>query len=379
MHIGLLGHGVVGSGVEKIILQNQTMAIQIDKILVKDDAEKTQANMVLDFKEILEDNQIDTVVECIGGLEPSHSYCLQALNKGKNVVTSNKAMVATFFDELVAAAKANNVKLLFEASVGGGIPWIHNLIKTKRVDLVTGYKGIFNGTTNYILDQMFKNNCEFAQALQQAQKLGYAERDPSNDIDGIDVKYKCCISANVAYDTSCKLDSIDTFGIRNITTADIEYCKNNKLVCKLLGQSSLNKNTKELDIYVQPEFVDDMFAHVTSNYNFIRLYCNTLESSSFMGQGAGSLPTAHAIIQDLCSLKENEQLNYESTNTYSINNTAKRSYYVRTTDTGTFKDVLASQISNTQLLTKPIEVHSMNKLVKQTTDERIFIAGVKND
>ncbi|MBR3348536.1 MAG: homoserine dehydrogenase, partial [Solobacterium sp.] len=230
--IGLLGHGVVGSGVRKIIDDGATWEVrelEVSRILVKDESELTDPRCTLDFDEILNDPEITIIAECMGGLEPAHTFAKKALEKGKYVVTSNKKMLATFCEDLFETAVKNGVTVHYEASCGGGIPWMASLDRTRRVDDIDSFRGIFNGTTNYILERMKKEGKDFDEMLAEAQKLGYAERDPSDDIDGFDVKYKVSLSCVKAFDTLQDIDDITTFGIRNIRKEDLQYCADNNL------------------------------------------------------------------------------------------------------------------------------------------------------
>ena len=200
MKIGLLGHGVVGGGVRKIIDEGATWEVrelEVVRILVKDEVEMTDPRTTMDPDDILNDPQIEVVAECMGGLEPAHTLAKKALQKGKHVVTSNKKMLATYCEDLFETARQNGVTVHYEASCGGGIPWMASLDRTRRVDDIDSFRGIFNGTTNYILSRMYSEGTDFAQMLKEAQKLGYAERDPSDDIDGHDVKYKVVLCQGI--------------------------------------------------------------------------------------------------------------------------------------------------------------------------------------
>lgn len=306
MNIGLLGCGVVGSGVKEII-DSMNADIKITKILVKDINEIDDERRTTDINDLL-GSDIDLIVECIGGIDIPLNYISKALNAKKNVVTSNKKVMATNYEYLINLAAKNNVTLAFEASVGGGIPWMENIRHTKRVDKIYAFEGIFNGTTNYILDSMTTQGKDFDVVLKEAQSLGYAESDPTDDIDGHDVKYKCCLSANVIWNTSLNLDDILYFGIRNITKKDIDFALKNNRIPKLIGKGS--KNEKNINIFVLPHFIKDNenIAHVSKNLNCTKLNSEFLGESSYIGQGAGKYPTAHAVVQDIVSIYENQNL-----------------------------------------------------------------------
>lgn len=387
MKIGVLGYGVVGTGVCEIIdAQNKQgdYDLEVDKIFVRPTREITDPRMTSQVEDILQNDKIDIVVECMGGLEPAYSYVKQALLNGKDVVTSNKAMMATYYQDLMDTAARLNRHLLFEASVGGGINWMHNIGISKRVDDIENFRGILNGTTNYILDCMFSEGKDFAEILKEAQDLGYAEADPSSDIDGDDVRFKCCLTSNVIWNTSVDLNNIDTLGIRHITKKDIDYCKSHNLVCRLIGNGIRNGNS--YSVYVQPEFLsmDNLLAHVTSNYNCGEIQGKTCGKSFFIGQGAGKLPTANAVLQDCMSLvsKCRSRLNNLTeadgkVATSSINNEdVCGSYYIRGKHIEVFEDWAKEKIDEETILTKPVSIHELVSCLKDLDDPQYFIAGI---
>jgi homoserine dehydrogenase len=223
MKIGLLGFGVVGRGVYEITASRPDM--QVTKVLCLEDINLPDAQAVKDFKEILNDAEIDTVVEAIGGLHPAYDFVRAAMEAGKNVVTSNKALIANFYDELLPLSKEKGVMLRCTAAVGGGIGWLSELERVRRVETISRVGGIMNGTCNYILDSMTRLGLTYADALRQAQELGYAEANPSTDVDGIDTWHKLIISSNVAFGVSLDKAGIPAAGIRNITAEDVENFK----------------------------------------------------------------------------------------------------------------------------------------------------------
>ena len=220
MNIGLLGFGVVGGGVWELAAGRQD--VNVTRVLVRRPKEGLPAAVTTtDVNDILGDDTIDTVVEVMGGLHPAYEYVSAALARGKNVVTANKALIAAYYQELTALAKEKGVALRCTAAVGGGIPWLVNLARVKRLDTVCEVGGIMNGTTNFIMDAMHKSPVSFDAILKEAQALGYAEADPSADIDGDDIRRKLCISANIAFDAVLDETAIPTFGIRTVTAEDI--------------------------------------------------------------------------------------------------------------------------------------------------------------
>lgn len=308
MNIALLGHGVVGRGVDEIV-SSRTPTLSVTKILELPDR-CTEPRMTSNYDEILADKSIEAVVECMGGLEPAHTFIMQALAAGKHVVTSNKAVVAAYFEEFTACADEHGVSLFIEATCGGGIPWIASIEKVRRIDEVESFKGILNGTTNYILDAMHKHNAEFADVLAMAQELGYAERDPSADIDGVDVCNKTIISASVAFGVACTHD-VPVTGIRNVSKKDMEMLSRHGRGLKLLGHGVCRDG--HYAVAVEPVAVaqDSLEANVPDNFNLASVVGTTIGELKFYGQGAGSLPTGNAMVQDLLDLQAGRRPTYD--------------------------------------------------------------------
>lgn len=376
MKIGLLGYGTVGTGVD-LLGANQTN-LSIAKILMISESECIDPRMTANYDEIVEDSSIDIIVECIGGLEPAHTFCKKALEHGKAVVTSNKAMMAHYYEELVLLSNKYHTPLCFEASVGGGIPWIVNMQLAKQIDSLTGFKGIFNGTTNYILDKMTIEDCSFGEALKQAQQKGYAEADPKNDLNGFDTANKVCLSANIAWDTVTHLEDFLWLGIENIDKKDILYAKQHNKVCKLIGQGSFEQG--KYTLCVMPEFVDhkDSLSLIAQNNNGLELFSPSVGCLRFEGQGAGKLPTAHAIIQDCQSIVRNKVIPLSCQNEITLDDeTLLKNYYLRCSDPSYFKDIAETYIENNILITKPISLHTLRNHIQESHDEHLFVAGVK--
>ena len=297
MNIALLGFGVVCTGVYEIL--KTLPEYNVKRILIRNPAKLTMDCMTLDFSDIENDSEIDLVVEAIGGLHPAREYILASLNAKKHVVTANKAVVAAYFEEFIAAAKKNGVKFMVEATSGGGIPWIKNLQRVGRIDDVTELHGIMNGTSNFILSAMTNEGKDFSDVLKTAQELGYAEADPSADIDGDDVRNKCAISASIAFGCSVDVNSILQSGIRHISKSDIDWCRENGLVCKLFATAK--RDGDSFDAVVEPVLLpcDTVEANVPRNYNITCLYGETIGEVKLYGQGAGGFPTGNAIVQDI--------------------------------------------------------------------------------
>ena len=317
MKIAILGFGTVGSGVYEIAktLKN----IEVKKVLEKD---LSKINIATDnYDEIINDKEIELVVECMGGLHPAYEFIMQALKSKKSVVSANKAVIAKYLDEFLQAAKENNVEFRFEASVGGGIPCLAGIQKVRRVENIDKFYGIFNGTSNFILDNMYRFENEFFTTLKTAQELGYAEADPSADIDGYDVTNKVIISFALAYDGFIK-NEFPCFTMRNITKEDILYFKKKGLIAKYIGEATTVGNEYEASVMLNLFPTNALEGNVLSNYNIVTVQSHTMGEVKFYGQGAGKLPTANAIIQDILDIQANISFNpisIEKKYSYSAN------------------------------------------------------------
>lgn len=296
MKIAILGYGTVGRGVDQIIAE-RVDGVEVTRILELPDR-LSDPRMTASYDDILADDEIGLVVECMGGVEPARTYIMAALESGRHVVTSNKAVVAAHFGEFAAASSASGAGLYVEAAVGGGVPWIASVEKARRIDEVTSFSGIMNGTTNYIVDAMRRQGADFAEVLAEAQRLGYAERDPSADIDGIDVLNKTIISASVAFDVACE-KSLPASGIRNLTKADLELFAAHGRTVKLLGHGVASDGRYAAAVEPVAVPADSLEASVPGNFNLLTLEGATVGELKFYGQGAGSLPTGNAIVQDV--------------------------------------------------------------------------------
>ena len=312
----LLGFGTVGTGVYKVLQkQKEDMIpklgsqIEIKKILVRNlekAAAKVEDPAVLtnNWDEIVNDPEIDIVIELIGGIEPARSYILAAINAGKHVVTANKDLIAVHGKELLDAAEAHHVDFLFEAAVAGGIPIIRPLKECLAGNHMAEVMGIVNGTTNFILTKMTQDGMEFKDALALATELGYAEADPTADIEGLDAGRKVAILASVAFNSRVVFDDVYIEGITKITAKDIKYAKEMGCDIKLLGVA---KNTEEgIEAYVCPMLIPSRhpLASVNDSYNAVFVNGDAVENAMFYGRGAGELPTASAVVGDLLILQE---------------------------------------------------------------------------
>ncbi|WP_373128359.1 homoserine dehydrogenase [Dielma fastidiosa] len=385
MKIGLLGCGTVGSGVVEII-EKLKGSLEIQRILVKSPEDCKDARYTCNYADLVNDPEIDIIVEVMGGLHPAREYILEALTKGKHVVSANKAVIAANFKEFVETAKAHHCYFLIEASTGGGIPWIKNLQRYARIDDIFEITGIFNGTTNYILDQMHKSGADFDAVLKEAQKLGYAEYDPSADIDGIDVQNKAIISAGIAHNTYVYKEEVPVFGIRDLTCTDIDYFHRKKKVCKLLAV--IRGLNDELAVYVEPTLLNEnsLEANVPDNFNICSLSGVTIGDLKFYGQGAGKLPTANAVVQDLLDIASDEAKDYEIVldKTLKVNNENEtHAYYVHTDKAcETLQEISRAYESNADGVfyeTGKLSVAKMHELSKQLRQQgyKLFFAGIR--
>lgn len=313
--IAVLGYGTVGSGVVEVIDNNREVLtrkageeIEVKYVLDLRDFEgqPIQEKIVHDVNIILEDPEVSVVVEVMGGVEPAYTYTKSALLKGKSVVTSNKALVAKHGAELLEIAKDKSINFLFEASVGGGIPIIRPLNTSLTADELNEIIGILNGTTNFILTKMDKEGSEFDAVLKEAQALGYAERDPSADVEGYDACRKIAILSSIAYGKDVDFEEIYTEGITKITDVDFKYAKAMNKSIKLLARS---KKT-EGDIYamVSPVMISKQHPlyNVSGVINGVNVNGNMLGDVMFVGAGAGKLPTASAVVSDVVDAVKNE-------------------------------------------------------------------------
>jgi len=320
--VGLLGLGTVGTGTAQILL-NPTgrnallQEIEIHRVGVRSldksrDIDLPADLLTTDMEAIVTDPDIDIVVEVMGGLEPARSLILKAIAHGKHIVTANKAAIARYGAEIFTAAEEVGVYVLLEAAVGGGIPVIQPLKQSLGVNRIKSVTGIVNGTTNYILTRMQTEGGEFADILADAQKLGYAEADPTADVDGLDAADKIAILASLAFGGRIKLQDVYCEGIRQVSAADIAYAQKLGFAIKLLAlakreETALASDTLEnemLQVRVQPTLVPQThpLASVSGVYNAILVEGEPIGQVMFFGPGAGSGPTASAVVSDILNI-----------------------------------------------------------------------------
>ena len=380
MKIGLLGLGTIGSGIyEHLKKRDDIEVVRILELLRHPGLEHLETS---DFTEILNDARIDTVIELIGGMEPAHTFTVQALKAGKNVVSANKLMLSHHMEEILTLARENGVHYRYDASVGGSIPFLYNLMRYRAADTLTSVSGIVNGTTNLILDVMQREGRGFDDVLAEAQKLGYAEANPSADVDGVDAECKLCIASAVAYQQYVRPDDVDTEGIRHIRAGDIIYFKQMNRVCRLLVNSARNPDGS-ICAYVEPALVADTSteAAVHMNNNTISVTGEYFGVHTFQGQGAGKDPTAFAVELGLRDILDgvSPRLNPIPEGYAEVDNRqARHAYYLRTrAHPGVPVEKLGECEGGAAYRTEPMSVSEMHALAKalREKDPRLFFAG----
>ncbi len=310
MKVAVMGYGTVGSGVAEVIDTHKDVIskrsggieLEVAKILDLRDfpGDKHEGELTKDFNEILNDPEIKVVAETMGGINPAYDFTMKLLKAGKSVVTSNKELVAQKGLELLETAKEYGTNYLFEASVGGGIPIIRPMSQCLAANHIEGIAGILNGTTNFILTKMIEDDMSFDDALKLAQENGYAEKDPTADIEGHDACRKVCILASLAFGKHVYPSQVDTEGISNITLEDVSYIHSANGVIKLLGQIKyIDENN--IAAFVSPAVVynGSQLASVRDVFNAILVRGDAVGDVCFYGRGAGKLPTASAVVADM--------------------------------------------------------------------------------
>jgi homoserine dehydrogenase len=320
MNIGLLGFGTVGTGVLEIVEQHQDKlahqigaSVKVKRILVND-LHKDRGSLVTkdqltdNIDDIINDEEIDAVVEVMGGIEDARLYMKRALESGKHVVTANKDVMALYGSELLQIANEKKCDLFYEASVAGGIPILRTIVEGLASDRITKMMGIVNGTTNYILTQMTKEGRLYDDVLKEAQALGYAEADPTADVEGLDAARKIAILGTLGFSMNLDLDDVSIRGISNVTSQDLAYSKQLGYTMKLVGIA--NRNDDKVEVSVQPTLVphDHPLASVDDEFNAVYVYGEAVGETMFYGPGAGKLPTATAVVSDLVEVLKNKRL-----------------------------------------------------------------------
>ncbi len=317
INVGLIGFGTIGSGMTKILKNNQSVIsdrlganLFLKKIADLDITSDRGVNvpkeiLTTNADEVLENPEIDIVIELIGGYEPARSFVLKAMKNGKHIVTANKALLAKYGDEIFGVAQENGVGVGFEASVGGAIPIIRSIREAFAANKIFAIEGIVNGTANYILSKMSAGNHAFEEVLKEAQEKGFAEADPTFDIEGIDSAHKIAVLTRLAYGSPIDLEDIYIQGITQITAEDIKCAHEFGFRIKLLAISKFDGNA--IDVRVHPAMIPETkpLANVNGVLNAVMVRDDLMEENILVGHGAGSLPTGSAVVGDVVEIARN--------------------------------------------------------------------------
>ena len=395
MKIGIVGLGTVGEGVLKVLTNEKESIFEKSRadIEVKYACDLNinrdfsfdfdKSILTNDYKKILNDPEIKIVVELIGGETVAKQIIIEAFEAKKSVVTANKALIAKYGVELFQRAKQNGVSFLFEAAVGGGIPIVTPLMESLVANTVTEIRGIMNGTSNYILTKMKEDNLSFDEALKIASEKGYAEADPTYDVDGIDAGHKINILASLAYGGSIKFKDMQLSGIREISTVDIFSANQLNSTIKLIASSKLLSD-KSVQISVEPTLIpnSEILAKVDDVYNAIETTGSYTDKTLFYGKGAGMDPTASAVVADIVKIVTRNHIEsdyfFNSTKVFEIvdSNTVKDSYYIRVSDDFDIENSpfeLINQIENYYIiLANNISKNEINEILKNAKEKLIL-------
>ena len=348
--IGLFGFGCVGQGLYDVLSKTSGIKAQIIKICVKDKNKKRsigQSNFTFDKNELLDDESINVIVELIDNADEAFEIVSAALKRGKAVVTANKKMLAEHFEELYNLQLKYKVPLLYEASVCASIPIIRTLEEYYDNDLLDSIEGIFNGTTNYILTKTIQDNKTYEEVLKDAQKLGFAESNPKLDVEGFDPKFKLCILIAHAFGIFVKPEEILNYGIHQLNENDIRYAKEKGYKIRLIAHAS--KKGKKIFGKVLPQFVDaeSPFYSVNNEYNAVQIEAAFADKQLFKGKGAGSYPTAAAVLSDISALTYNYRYEYKKVRQnghFKLEDDEQIRIYLRYTDKNILDEILFSEI-----------------------------------
>ena len=345
MNIGILGCGVIGGGVLKMLDDMpKEKGICVKKVFDLPSKKDLLGNrFAASADEVCLNDDIDVVVEALGGDKFPYECILKALNSGKSVVTSNKEVVSLHLEEFYTLAREKGVYFLCEASVGGGIPLICSLIDSVNVNNVSRIYGIINGTTNFILTKMVKENLSLDDALSEAKRLGFAEYDATADLEGLDMTRKICILSSIAYKGYVPYSQIHHYGITKITPEIFNDIKKNGYVLKFVAESRLLGD--KVKVSVEPCLVkeDNPLANVNYEFNAVYYHCDRNDTLGFYGKGAGRFPTATAIVSDVARIVgKNQKYYFENKNEYQVENFFDSSYYVYKDGKGQFVNGITS-------------------------------------
>ena len=395
MKTGIIGLGTVGEGVLKVLTKEKESIFEKSRADIKVkyacdlninrefSFDFDKSILINDYKKILNDPEIKIVVELIGGETIAKQIIIEAFEAKKSVVTANKALIAKYGVELFQRAKENGVSFLFEAAVGGGIPIVTPLMESLVANTVTEIRGIMNGTSNYILTKMKEDNLSFDEALKIASEKGYAEADPTFDVDGIDAGHKINILASLAYGGSVKFKDMQLYGIREISTVDIFSANQLNSTIKLIASSKLLSETSA-QISVEPVLIpnSEILAKVDGVYNAIETTGSYTDKTLFYGKGAGMDPTASAVVADIVKIVTRNHIEsdyfFNSTKVFEIidSNTVKDSYYIRVSDDFDIESSpfeLINQIENYYIiLANDISKNEINEILKDAKEKLVL-------
>eukprot|EP01040_Poterioochromonas_malhamensis_P004301 gene4301-4608_t len=407
LRIGLFGGGVVGGGVYDLLQRftlNQQFSkahgvnLEIVKICVRSldkprdfKVDDSKTKIVTDYQEILSDPSINCVVELIGGTTQAKTIVFEAIRAGKHVVTANKALIASHLDEIQAELnKFPNVRFAYEAAVCGSIPIIHSLQTDFVANNIHKITGIMNGTTNFMLSKMEDEKSEYATVLKEAQALGFAEADPTADVEGHDVQAKIAILAKLAFGQTIPVPQIPTSGISKISKVDFEYAKILKSTIKLLGTATINPETKSLAVYVSATVVSlqNPLSSAKGPGNMVLINSDNMPSSTYSGPGAGRYPTANSVVNDLVRIAQDRTLSpFPLQNVIELNNDYIANFYIRIKCSDGLGIIRAvgeaaekNGVSIHAILQNPIESHSNLDFVVTTELVQLSkVQGFAND
>ena len=375
MNIALLGFGTVGKGFYDLMKDRRDLCVTA--VLSRKPREELTCLVSDDFAKILSAD-VDIVVEAIGGLHPAYEYVCAALRAGKHVVTANKWLMCEYYRELIDLAKENGVALRCTAAAGGGIPWLTNLERVARFDTIDKVEGILNGTTNFMLDAMTKNGSDYGEILAEAQRLGFAEADPTADVEGYDARRKIVLSANVAFGVDLKETDVACFGIATVSAADIAAFTEHGLVCRLIA-SAERAEDGSITATVEPTLfpADAAEAAIAGSGNRVTLYAKRIGQQSFAGAGAGGWPTGSSVLCDCLDIFDGCRSFYTDRFTpAAAEGSALRRYYFRTVET---PDVAVEKNLGPGFVTVPIpaaQAHSLIAALREK-DGSAFMAAIR--
>ena len=382
MKVAVLGYGTVGVGVYEMLKKAE--GLEAGPVLVRP-GKKDADFKVCDLNEIVADPSVDAVAEVMGGVEPAFSYAMAAIRAGKHFVTSNKALVAARGVELFHAANEHGVAFLFSAACGGGVPFLHNLARAVKTDEILSVGGILNGTTNFMLDRMQSSGMDYADALKQAQQLGYAEADPTADVTGLDALRKIMLACAVAWGVLPQ-EGLLNEGIDSLSAADVADFMARGRTCRLIA-SGCRAADGRIAAYVEPVLLSAGEAEcaVLKNFNLARYEGKNAGSIAMIGQGAGRWPTASAVLRDLSGIAEGETAMFPANvcNGAADNAAESHAYYVRLPSACRGRLPAAEVLSDTdgvlRLITGKMSVAAMHAAAKALRAEGcgVFFAALR--